>query len=48
MKSLIQKLVESVGPSGYEGGTREIVRSEIVGLGDEQTTDALGDRKSVV
>lgn len=43
MKSLIQKLVESIGPSGYEGATREIVRAEIAGLGDEQHVDALGN-----
>ena len=42
MKSLIQKLVESVGPSGYEGAVRDVVRAEIAGLGDEQRVDALG------
>lgn len=42
MKSLIKKLVESVGPSGYENAVREVVRAEIDGLGDEQRVDALG------
>ena len=42
MKSLIQKLVESVGPSGYESAVRAVVRAEIAGLGDEQHVDALG------
>ena len=29
MKALIQKLVETQGPSGYEGQIRSIVRAEI-------------------
>lgn len=42
MKSLIKKLVESVGPSGYESAVRDLVRAEIAGLGDEERVDALG------
>jgi putative aminopeptidase FrvX len=43
MKELIQKLVEAVGPSGYEAVVREIVRAEIAGLVDDIQVDALGN-----
>jgi putative aminopeptidase FrvX len=43
MKKLIQKLVAAVGPSGYEGKVRELVRAEIGGLADEVKVDALGN-----
>ncbi len=43
MKELIQKLVEAVGPSGYEGAVREVVRAEVAGLVDEIKVDALGN-----
>ena len=43
MKKMIQKLVEAVGPSGYEGKVREVVRAEIRGLADEVKVDALGN-----
>jgi tetrahedral aminopeptidase len=43
MKSLIQKLVEAVGPSGYEQAVRDLVRSEIEGLVDEIRVDAMGN-----
>lgn len=43
MKPLIQKLVETVGPSGYESAVRELVRGEIEGLVDETRVDALGN-----
>jgi len=43
MKSLIQKMVETVGPSGYESAVREAVRAEIAGLADEIRVDALGN-----
>ncbi len=43
MKSLIQKLVESVGPSGYEDAVRELVRLEIEPFADEISVDALGN-----
>ncbi|BAJ62588.1 M42 family metallopeptidase [Anaerolinea thermophila] len=43
MKALIQKLVETVGPSGYEEKVREVVRAEIEGLADEIKVDALGN-----
>ncbi len=43
MKSLIQKLVESTGPSGYESSVRELIRAEIEPHVDELRVDALGN-----
>jgi endoglucanase len=43
MKSLIQKLVETVGPSGYEQAVRDLVRAEIEGAADEVRVDAMGN-----
>ncbi|PKO12387.1 MAG: aminopeptidase [Chloroflexi bacterium HGW-Chloroflexi-10] len=43
MKSLVKKLVEIVGPSGYESKIRDVVRTEIKGLGNEQRVDAMGN-----
>jgi tetrahedral aminopeptidase len=43
MKSIIQKLVETVGPSGYESAVRDVIREEINGLADEIRVDALGN-----
>lgn len=43
MKELIKKLVETNGPSGYEGAVRDLVRSEIAGLAAEVRSDALGN-----
>ena len=43
MKQLIQKLVETVGPSGYEQAVRELVRGEIEGQADEIRVDAMGN-----
>jgi endoglucanase len=43
MKSLIQKLVETHSPSGYETHIRETIRAEIEPLVDEATVDALGN-----
>jgi len=43
MKSLIQKLVEVPGPSGYETKIREVVRSEVEPLVDEMRVDNLGN-----
>jgi len=43
MKSLIQRLVESIGPSGYENQVRELVQAEIAGDVDELNVDALGN-----
>lgn len=43
MKELIQKLVETLGPSGHEKPVRDLVRSEIEGLADEARVDALGN-----
>ena len=43
MKTIIQKLVETVGPSGYEDAVRELIRGEISGLVEEMRVDALGN-----
>ncbi|HZW04858.1 MAG TPA: M42 family metallopeptidase [Anaerolineaceae bacterium] len=43
MKELIQKLVETTAPSGYETAVRDLVRREIEPLADEITVDALGN-----
>lgn len=43
MKSLIQKLVETPGPSGSEQVIREIIRAEIGPYADEIKVDALGN-----
>lgn len=43
MKSLIQKLVETVGPSGNEKGVRDLVRAEIADYVDEIKVDAMGN-----
>jgi tetrahedral aminopeptidase len=43
MKALIQKLVESQGPSGYESEIRSVVRGEIEAYADEIRVDALGN-----
>ena len=43
MKSLIQKLVEISGPSGYETQIRDAIRSEVEASADELTVDALGN-----
>jgi len=43
MKELIKKLVETVGPSGYESAVRELVQAEIGALADEMRVDALGN-----
>lgn len=43
MKNLIQKLVETPGPSGYEKTIRSVVRQEIEPLADEIRVDALGN-----
>jgi putative aminopeptidase FrvX len=42
MKQLIQKLVETQGPSGYETQVRSVIRNEIEPLADELRVDALG------
>jgi endoglucanase len=42
MQSLIQKLVETTGPSGYEAAIREVIRLEVEPLADEVRVDALG------
>ena len=42
MQSLIQKLVETTGPSGYEAAIREAIRLEVEPLADEVRVDALG------
>jgi len=43
MKSLIQKIVSTPGPSGYEKQIREVIRAEIEGHADEIQVDALGN-----
>jgi putative aminopeptidase FrvX len=43
MKNLIQKLVESIGPSGYETAVRNLVRAEVEKLADDIQVDALGN-----
>jgi tetrahedral aminopeptidase len=43
MKALIQKLVESFGPSGYEDAVRELVNAEIKPYADEIRVDPLGN-----
>ena len=43
MKPLIQKLVETTSPSGYEAPIREIIRAEIALYVDEMRVDALGN-----
>ena len=43
MKSLIQKLVETPSPSGYEAQIRQVVRAEIESLCDDLRVDNLGN-----
>jgi endoglucanase len=43
MKSLIKKLVETVGPSGYESKIRAVIQAEIEGHVDDMRVDALGN-----
>lgn len=43
MKELIKKLVETTGPSGFEGKVRAIIRAEIESYADEVRVDALGN-----
>ncbi len=43
MKKLIEKLISTPGPSGYEAQIREVVRGEIENLVDEVKVDALGN-----
>ena len=43
MKPLIQKLVETQGPSGYESQIRSVVRAEAEPYVDEIRVDALGN-----
>lgn len=43
MKSLIKKLVETVGPSGYESKIREVIREEVEKYADEIKVDAMGN-----
>ena len=43
MKPLIQKLVESIGPSGYEEQIRSVVREEMEPYTDEVRVDAMGN-----
>jgi tetrahedral aminopeptidase len=43
MKSLIQRLIEIPGPSGYEKQIRDAIRAEVEPLADEVRVDALGN-----
>lgn len=43
MKKLIEKLITTSGPPGYESQIREVVRAEIENLVDEVNVDALGN-----
>lgn len=43
MKSLIKKLVETVGPSGYESKIRDVIRKEVQDYADEIQVDAMGN-----
>jgi putative aminopeptidase FrvX len=43
MKSLIQKLVETASPSGYEADIRRVIRAEIEPLVDDLKVDPLGN-----
>lgn len=43
MKKLIQKLTNTISPSGYESAIREIILGEIQGLADEIHVDTLGN-----
>jgi putative aminopeptidase FrvX len=43
MKELIQKLVETTGPSGHENKVRELIKKEIASTSREMKVDALGN-----
>jgi putative aminopeptidase FrvX len=43
MKQLIKNLVETTGPSGFEGEIRSLVRAEVESYVDEIRVDALGN-----
>jgi len=43
MKDLIRKLVEAIGPSGYEQAVRDIIRAEVAPYADEIRVDAMGN-----
>lgn len=43
MKTLIQKLVETTAPSGYESAVREVIRAEIQNHVDDIRVDPLGN-----
>ena len=43
MKDLIKRLVEAVGPSGFEAQVRKLIQTEIQDLADEVRVDALGN-----
>lgn len=43
MKTLIKKLVEAWGPSGYEHHVRKLIQDEVAKLADEITVDPLGN-----
>ncbi|MGI6208768.1 MAG: M42 family metallopeptidase [Anaerolineae bacterium] len=47
MRDTLRKLSEAYGPSGREVEVRELIRSEIEGLADSVTVDALGNLVAV-
>jgi Cellulase M and related proteins len=43
MKELIQKLISTASPSGYEGRVREVIKAEVKGYASSIEVDALGN-----
>ncbi|NOZ72676.1 MAG: M42 family metallopeptidase [Chloroflexi bacterium] len=43
MKTLIAKLVDAIGPSGFENTIREVIREETAAWADEIWTDTMGN-----
>jgi endoglucanase len=43
MNTLLKKLVEAAGPSGYEGNIRDIIREEVAPFSSDIKVDALGN-----
>jgi endoglucanase len=43
MKTLLQSLIETPSPSGYEAQIRQVIGNQVASLADEMYTDALGN-----
>lgn len=43
MRSLIEKIISTPGPSGYEKQIRDVIRAEVESFADEVKVDALGN-----